>query len=123
MSKNSLVLTSLFCGTVSSYLGSVVYGKNAFSQVGDILKRGPMIDHSQTLNTSNITNYRTQLINNEREVINNFETAFERRAEAIRITKEKKGKESNPAFPPSTAIDFDRDFRSNSEKSDPYWKP
>ncbi len=79
-----------------------------------------MIDHSQTLNTSNITNYRTPLINNEREVINNFETAFERRSEAIRITQDKREKESNPSFPPSTAIDFDRDFR---EKSDPYWKP
>lgn len=91
--RNSLVLTTVICGTTCSYIGAVVYGQNAFSYLVDLFKAEPkpdtlMVAADSLLMQQKPSNYQAQLIQNDREVIDRFEQAFARRAEAIQRAKQ-----------------------------------
>lgn len=81
-SKNNFLATLLISASIGSFIGAVVFGKNAAQYVGDIFR----------INNNSTSTYQNQLHKNEKDVVDAMDEAFERRAEAIKRAKELKGR-------------------------------
>jgi hypothetical protein len=78
--KNTFLATLLISASVGSFVGSLVYGKNAIQYVGDIFRTGSQSSSS----------YRDQLNKNEKDIVDSMGDSYERRAEAIQEALEQK---------------------------------
>lgn len=79
-SKNHLVLSVLLGGSLGSFLGATVSGKNAVQHIGDIFQ----------INARSASAYRNQMSDNQRRVVESMDASFESRRAAI-----ERGKNSN----------------------------
>ena len=80
ITKNTLIASVLICASVGSFLGASVYGKNAAIYIGDIFRLG----------SKPTSSYQQQLHENEQEILNSMDDAFERRAASIKKAMELK---------------------------------
>lgn len=85
-------VTTTASACVFAYIGAVVYGKNAIAEVGDVIRKADRRSIIEEVEQNRITPYRAELLNQERQVIQNMESSFERRAEAIRQFKASQSK-------------------------------
>jgi hypothetical protein len=79
LTRNTLLFTTVLSAVCFSYVGAVTSGKNSFAHVVYRLRGLPTPDTASP--------YQTQLRANDRELLNDFDAAFARRAESIRLAK------------------------------------
>lgn len=88
--KNTMVLSIFASAATCSYLGSVVSGKqsltNAMFLSGPIM--APKLPSVQDDLNPKISSYQAKVLENQQELVRNFDASFQRRAEAIRKMKE-----------------------------------